>query len=43
LSMHESADGRAILRPLGFDRFIAASDKDYDAIREMLDTVAGAK
>lgn len=39
LSMHRDETGREILRNLGIDRFVLASDRDYDTIRSMVKAV----
>lgn len=43
LTLHETAEGKAVLEPLGFDRFTPVGDRDYDGIREMLDAAAGGR
>jgi ABC-type phosphate/phosphonate transport system substrate-binding protein len=35
LSLHLEPRGSAILARAGFDRFVAAEDRDYDPIRRM--------
>jgi phosphonate transport system substrate-binding protein len=35
LSLHEAAEGRAILASLGIDRFVVIPDDRYDSIRQM--------
>lgn len=42
LTMHETADGREILRTAGVQRFTAVDDRDYDAIRWMTAQASGA-
>lgn len=35
LDVHNSEDGRQILKGLGIDKFVIVPDRDYDSIREM--------
>jgi phosphonate transport system substrate-binding protein len=43
LSLHESAEGRAILQEGALQRFAAVNDKDYDPIREMAALAAATR
>ena len=43
LGMHEDAEGRAALEPIGFDRFRTVRDPEYDEIRVMIEVVRGAR
>lgn len=42
LAMHEDPRGRAILAGMGFKRFLASDDEDFDGIREMFRALSGA-
>jgi len=39
LDLANTPEGREVLKPIGFERFVTLQDSDYDSVRQVMSTI----